>query len=139
MREILVHANIGHEGIGLISPVWDLDNRCTYPRAISLMTTRLLQEKIAGPITEKQQQRNKNGQRYTSYAIYNTSHKVIMLPKNQIVGRCQLILQSNEGAYLQDMAAMQQEGIAEKESMQTGDDKEELSRNWDNRKLLAPG
>ena len=39
-----------------------------------------------------------------------------MLPKNQIVGRCQLILQPNEGAYLQDMAAMQQEGIAEKDN-----------------------
>ena len=26
MREILVHANMGHEGINLISPVWDLYN-----------------------------------------------------------------------------------------------------------------
>ena len=28
MREILVHANVGYEGVSLISPVWDLDNRC---------------------------------------------------------------------------------------------------------------
>ena len=92
MREILVHANIGHEGVSLISPVWDLDNRCMYPRAISLMTTRPLQEKVDGPITEKQRQRNKNGRRYATYAVYNISHEVIILPKNQIVGRCQLIL-----------------------------------------------
>ena len=54
MREILVHANIGYEGVSLISPVWDLDNRCMYPRAISLMTTQPIQEKVEGPITEKQ-------------------------------------------------------------------------------------
>ena len=106
MREILVHTNIGHEGIGLILPVWDLDNRCMYPQAISLMTTRPLQEKVEGPITEKQQQRNKNGRRYATYAVYNTRHEVITLPKNQIVGQCQLILQPNKGAYLQEMAAM---------------------------------
>ena len=88
MREILVHTNIGYEGVSLISPVWDLDNRCMYPRAISLMTTRPLQEKVDGPITEKQRQRNKNGCRYTTYAVYNTSHEVIKLSKNQIVGRC---------------------------------------------------
>ena len=74
MREILVHANIGHEGISLISPVWDLDNRCMYPRAISLTTTRPLQVKVDGPITEKQRQRNKNGRRYATYAVYSTSH-----------------------------------------------------------------
>ena len=59
MTKILVHANMGYEGVSLISPVWDLDNRCMYPRAISLMTTRPLQEKVDGPITEKQRQRNK--------------------------------------------------------------------------------
>ena len=95
MREILVHANMEHDGIGLISPVWDLDNRCMYPRAISLMTTRPLQEKGESPITEKQRQRNKNGQRYVTYAVYNTSNETITLHKNQIVGRCQLILQPN--------------------------------------------
>ena len=54
MTEILVHANLGYEGVSLISPVWNLDNRCMYPRAISLMTTRPLQEEVNGPITEKQ-------------------------------------------------------------------------------------
>ena len=92
MRNILVHANIGHEGVGLISPVWDLDNRCMYPRAISLMTTQPLQKKVDGPIMETQKQRNKNGDRYATNAAYNTSHETIILPKNQIVGRCQLIL-----------------------------------------------
>ena len=99
MRNILVHANIGHEGVGLISPVWDLDNRCMYPRAISLMMTRPLLEQVNGPITEKQRRRNKNRHRYATYTAYNTSHETIILPKNQIVGQCQLILQPNEGAY----------------------------------------
>ena len=31
------------------------------------------------------------------------------------MSRCQLILQPNEGAYLQEMSAMQREGAAEKE------------------------
>ena len=106
MREILVHTNIGYEGVSLISPVWDLDNRCMYPRAISLMTIRPLQEKVDGPIMGKQRQRNKNGCRYATYAVYNTSNKTITLPKNQIVGRCQLIVQPNEGVYLQEMSAM---------------------------------
>ena len=106
MREILVHADMGHDGNGLLSPVWDLDNRCMYPRAISLMTNKPLQEKVDGPRMEKQRQRNKRGRRYATYAVYNTSHEVITLPKNQIVGRCQLIPQPNEGAYLQEMAAI---------------------------------
>ena len=93
-----MHANTGHEGASLISPIWDLDNRCMYPRAISLMMTRPLQEKVDGTITEKQRQRNKNGNRYATYAAYNMSHETIFLPKNQIVGRCQLILQPSEGA-----------------------------------------
>ena len=109
MTEILVHANLGHEGVCLIAPVWNLDNRCMYPRAISLMTTRPLQEEVNGPITEKQSRRNKKGRRYATYAVYNTSHETIILPKNQIVGRCQLILQPNEGAYLQEMSAMHRE------------------------------
>ena len=106
MREILVHANMGHDGISLISPVRDLDKRCMYPQATSLMTTRLLKKKVDSSIMEKQQQRNKNGRRCATYAVYNTSHEVITLPKNQIVGRCQLILQPNKGAYLQEMAAI---------------------------------
>ena len=138
MREILVHANLGHEGAILISPVRNLDSRHMCPQAISLMTNRPLQDKEEGPITTKQRQKIKNGRRYATYAVYNTSHKTIILPKNQIMGRCQLILQPNEGAYLQEMSAMCQEGIAEKEiekdseprGADTNEDKEELSREW---------
>ena len=64
------------------------------------------------------------------YAVYNTSQEVIMLPKNQIVGRCQLILQPNKGAYLQEMAAIRQEVMTEKEGTRMGGDKEGLSRDW---------
>ena len=130
MKDILVHANIGQEGVSLISPIRNRDNRCMYPRAISLMTTRPLQEKVDGPITEKQRQRNKNGRRYATYAAYNTSHETIILPKNQIVGRCQLILQSSEGEYLQEISAIRQEGIAEKQGLDTNIEEEELSRYW---------
>ena len=130
MKEILVHANTGHEGASLISPIWDLDNRCMYLRAISLMMTRPLQEKVDGPITEKQRQRNKNGRRYATYAAYNTSHETIFLPKNQIVGRCQLIFQPSEGVYLQEISAMRQEGVAEQQGLDTDVDEEELSRDW---------
>ena len=104
------------------------------------MTTGPLQEELDGPITEKQRQRNKKGCRYATYEVYNTSHETIILPKNQIVGRCQLILQPNEGAYLQEMSAMHQEGAAEKEAEEqskkggtdadTEENKEELSREW---------
>ena len=140
MTEILVHANLGHEGVCLIAPVWNLDNRCMYPRAISLMTNRPLQEEANGPITEKQRQKNKKGHRFATYAVYNTSHETIILPKNQIVGRCQLILQLNKGAYLQEMSAMQKEGAAEKEveerskkrngDVDSEETQEELSREW---------
>ena len=51
MREIIVHANIGHEGAILISPLRDIDNRHMCPRAINLMTTRPLWEEVEGPIT----------------------------------------------------------------------------------------
>ena len=38
MKQILVHASLGHEGIGLITPVTGGDLRCICPKAISLMT-----------------------------------------------------------------------------------------------------
>ena len=89
---------------------------------------------------EKQRQRNKKGRRYATYAVYNTSHETIILPKNQIVGRCQLILQPNEGAYLQEMSAMQKEGAVEKEvkersrkrnsDVDSEGNQEELPREW---------
>ena len=103
------------------------------------MMTRPLQEEVDGPITEKQRQRNKNGHRYANYAVYNTSNKTIMLPKNQIVGRCQLILQPSKGAYLQKMSAMRRKGLLEQEAeknrrrgskVDADNDKEELSREW---------
>ena len=61
MKEILVHASLGHEGIGLITPIVGGDLICMYPKAISLMTERLMQETEEGPITEKQRKKNKNG------------------------------------------------------------------------------
>ena len=145
MTEILVHANMGYEGVSLISPVWNLDNRCIYPGAISLMTTQPLQEEVNWPMTEKQRQINKKGHRYATYAVYNTSHETIILPKNQIVGRCQLILQPNEGAYLQEMLAMQREGVAKKEveeqsrkgyvDADSEENQEELPREMGDRKF----
>ena len=93
------------------------------------MTTQQLQEKVDGPPTEKQRLKNKNGRRYATYAAYNTSHDTILLPKNQIVGRCQLILQPSKGAYLQELSAIRQEGIAEKQGLETNVEEEEHSRD----------
>ena len=102
------------------------------------MTTRSLQVEEEGPITAKQRQKIENGRRVATYAVYNTSHETIVLPKNQIMGHCQLILQPSEGAYLQEMSAMRQEGKAEQEmekdsepgEAEDKDNKEELSREW---------
>ena len=58
MKQILVHANLGHKGIGLIKPATRGDIRCIHPKAISLMTEWLLQETEEGPITEKQRKKN---------------------------------------------------------------------------------
>ena len=106
MKEILVHANLGHEGIGLITPATGGDLCCVHPKAISLMTERPLQDLEEGPITEKQQKKNKNGRRFGMYMAYNTNHDTIMLPKKKLVGQCQLILQPSEVAYHQELSAM---------------------------------
>ena len=98
MKEILVHTGIGHEGICLITPLVEGDIRCIYPRAISLMTEQPLQATKKDPIAFSRKG-NKDMRQYATYAAYNTSHETIILPKNQLVGQCQLILQSNEGAY----------------------------------------
>ena len=44
MKEILVHASMVHEGVGLIMPILGRDIRCMYLRAISLMTEKPVQE-----------------------------------------------------------------------------------------------
>ena len=41
--------------------------------------------------------------------VYNTSKKALILPNNLTVGWCQLVLQPNQDAYMQELAAMQQE------------------------------
>ena len=106
MKEILVHANLGHKGVGLIMPVTGGDLRCIHPTAIRLMTKPALQDSEEGPITEKQRKKNENGNRYGTYAAYNASHETIILPKNKLVCQCQLILQPSEAAYQQELSAM---------------------------------
>ena len=54
MKEILVHANLGHIGVRLITPVTRGDLRCIHPKANSLMTKQPLHDMEEGPITEKQ-------------------------------------------------------------------------------------
>ena len=77
------------------------------------MTEWWLQETEEGPITEKQRKKNENRRCYGTYAAYNTSHETIILPKNKLVGQCQLILQPSEGAYQQELSAMGQERLVE--------------------------
>ena len=130
MKEILEHANLGHKGIGLITPATGGDLRCIHPKAISLMTERPLQETEEGPITEKQMKKNENGRRYATYAAYNASHETIILPKNKLVGQCQLILQPSEAAYQQELSAMQKERLMENQEAEENHGGEELSRDW---------
>ena len=61
MKQILVHTNLGHKGIGLIKPATGGDLRCIHLKAISLMTERRLQEKEEGSITERQRKKNEYG------------------------------------------------------------------------------
>ena len=49
------------------------------------------------------------------YMVYNASQDAIILPKNLMVGWCQLILQPSNDAYLQELAARQQERCAEQQ------------------------
>ena len=113
MKEILVQVNLGHEGVRLITPAPGGDLHCIHPKAISLMTERPLSELEDRPMTKKQQKKNENGCRFRTYMVYNASHDTIILPKNKLVGQCQLILQPNEKAYHQELSAMWQERLAE--------------------------
>ena len=47
--------------------------------------------------------------------VFNTSEEAIVLPKNLTVGWCQLVLQPNQDAYVQELAAMQHERCAEQQ------------------------
>ena len=128
MKEILVHTGIGHEGICLITPIVEGDMRCMYPRAISLMTEKPLQETKKVPITLRRKD-TKNMRQYSTYAAYNTSHGMIILPKNQLVGQSELILQPNKVAYQQELSAMRQERIAENQEPEESIKEDKLSRD----------
>ena len=106
MKEILVHANLGHKGIGLITPLVGGDLRCINPKAICLMTKQPLNNAEDKVMTVKQQKKNEQGRHFGTYKAYNASHDTIILPKNQLIGQCQLILQPDEAAYHQEQSAM---------------------------------
>ena len=78
----------------------------------------------------KQQKKNKQGHRFGTYMAYNASHDTIILPKNKLVGQCQLILQPDEAAYHQELSAMRQERIAENQKEDKNVEGEQLSREW---------
>ena len=67
-------------------------------------------------MTVKQQKKNEQGRCFGTYMAYNTSHDPIILPKNKLVGQCQLILQLDEVAYHQEIATLQQERLAENQN-----------------------
>ena len=106
MKEILVHVNLGHEGVGLIMPVAGGDLHCIHPIAISLMTERPLNDSEDRSMTVKKRMKNENGCHFRTYFAYNASHDTIILPKNKLVGQCQLILQPNKVAYHQELSPM---------------------------------
>ena len=123
MKEILVQANLGHKGVGLIRPAPGGDLRCIHPKAISLMTEWPLSE-LEDRL--KQWKKNKNRRRFRTYMVYNTSHDTIILPKNKLVGQCQLILQPNKKAYHQELSAMQQERLAENQEEHNSSEADQL-------------
>ena len=106
MKEILVHANLGHKGIRLITPLAGGDLHCIHLKAICLMTKQPQSNTEDKAITVKQQKKNENGCCFRTYIAYNASHDTIILPKNKLVGQCQLILQPNKAAYQQELSAM---------------------------------
>ena len=61
---------------------------------------------------------------------YNTSHDTIILPKNKLVGQCQLIVQPNEAAYHKELSAMWQERHVENQKKEENPKGEKLSRDW---------
>ena len=61
---------------------------------------------------------------------YNASHDTIILPKNMLVGQCQLILQPNEAEYQQELSTMRQERHAENQEKEENLEGEKLSRDW---------
>ena len=93
------------------------------------MTEQPLQATKKDPIAFSRKG-NKDMRRYATYTAYNTSHETIILPKNQLVGQCQLILQPNEGAYQQELSAMRQERIAENLEQEENTKEDELSWEW---------
>ena len=126
MRELPVQMPIGQEGIGLITPAYQhrdkegpehWTRRCLYPKAISLITEQPLgEEKGDKPLTAKQKKKIEGGWRFGTYMVYNTSQEAMILPKNLMVGWCQLVLQPNQEAYIQELAAMQQERCAKQQN-----------------------
>ena len=62
--------------------------------------------------------------------LYNESHDTIILPKNKLVGQCQLILQPNEKAYHQELSAMWQERLAENQEEHNSSEVDQLSQDW---------
>ena len=130
MKEILVQANIGHKGVRIITPALGGDLRCIHPKAISLITEQPLNDLENKPMTEKQWNKNKNRNRFVTYMAYNASHDTIILPKNKLVGQCQLILQPNEKAYQQELSAMWQERLAENQKENNRPETDQLSRDW---------
>ena len=59
-----------------------------------------------------------------------TSYDTIILPKNKLIGQCQLILQPNKAAYHQELSAMQQERHVENQKKEESPEREQLSRDW---------
>ena len=76
-------ANLGHEGVGLITPAPEGDLSCVYLKAISVITEQPPSKLEDRPMTKKQWKINKNGRRIGTFMVYNVSHDTIVLLKNK--------------------------------------------------------
>ena len=103
--------------------------------AINLIAEWPLGESEDKPMNVEQQQRNEKVRRFGIYMVHNSSHDTIVLPKNKLVGQCQLILQPSEEAYHQELSAMQQERLTKKQEEAYHQElsamrQEKRPRNW---------
>ena len=105
-KEILVQANIGHKGIGLIMQVPGGNLHCIHSMAINVIAEGPLGESEDKPMTVEQRKKNEKGRRLGIYVVFNSSHDTIVLRKNKLVQKRQLILQSNKEVYHQELPAV---------------------------------
>ena len=82
------------------------------------------------PLTEKQKKKVDAGIHHGTYMVYNVGPRAVRLLKNEMVGKCQLILQPTQQSYTQELMAMKQERSGDHSVEKPTKDVCLLSREW---------